>query len=88
MVSVSICKHNVSKIWNKYCENKSDKYPSLTNLVKRTLCVPATSAPVERVFNHGGIVVRPRRSSLAPQRLHKFLFLKCNEHVFDASELL
>ena len=37
--------------------------------------------------NPNGIVVRPHRSSLAPERLHKILFLKCNESVFDASEL-
>ena len=64
------------------------KYPSLANLVKRILCVPATSAPEERVFSHGGIGMRPYRPSLAPQRLHKILFVKCNKHVFDASELL
>ena len=64
------------------------KYPSLANLVKPILCVPVKSAAVERVFSHGGITVRPHRSSLAPQRLHKILFLKCSEHVFDASELL
>ena len=67
---------------------KVTKYPSVANLVKRTLCVPATSAPVEQVFSHGGIVVRLHRSSLAPERLHKILFLKCNEHVLDASEML
>ena len=64
------------------------KYQSVANLVKRTLCVPATSAPEERVFSHGGILVRPHRSSLAPERLYKILFLKCNEHVFDGSKLL
>ena len=64
------------------------KYPSLANLVKPILCVPATSAPVERVLSHCGIVARPQRSSLAPERLHKILFLKCNEHIFHASELL
>ena len=67
---------------------KVTKYPSLANLVKPTLCVSATCAPVERMFSHGGIIVRPHQSSLAPQRLHKILFLKCYEHVFDASELL
>ena len=67
---------------------KVTKYSSLANLVKPILYVPFTSAPVERVFSHGGIIVRPHRSSLAPQRLHKILFLKCSEHVFDASELL
>ena len=55
---------------------------------KPILYVPVTSAPVERVFSHGGIIVCPHRSSLAPQRLHKILFFKCSEHVFDASELL
>ena len=38
--------------------------------------------------NPGGIVVRPHRLSLAPERLNKNLFLKCNEHVVGASELL
>ena len=60
---------------------KVTKSPSLANLVKRTLSVLATSAPVKRVFSHGGIVVRPHRSSSAPQRLNKILSLKCNEHV-------
>ena len=67
---------------------KVTKYSSVANLVKRALCVPATSAPVKRVFSHGGIVVRPHRSSLALERLRKILFLKCNKHVLDASELL
>ena len=67
---------------------KVTKYPSVANLVKRTRCVPATSAPVERMFCHGGIVVRPHRSSLAPEKLNKILLLKCSEHVFDTSELL
>ena len=67
---------------------KVTKYPSVSNLVKRILCIPASSAPVERVFSNGGIVVRSHRSNLAPERLQKILFLKCNEHVFDAAELL
>ena len=60
----------------------SDKHPLLANLVKPILCVPVTSATVERVLSHGGIIVRFHRSSLAPQKLHKNLFLKCSEHVF------
>ena len=68
---------------------KVTKYSSVTNLVKQILCVPSTSAPVERVFSHGGIVVRPQRSSLAPEKLHfKILFLKCIELVFKAPESL
>ena len=77
---------DATTFWQK-SENVT-KYPSLANLIKRILCVPATSASVERVFSRGGIVVRPHRSSLAPQKLHKILFLKCNEQIFHASELL
>ena len=102
MISLSLHKHNFSKISNKYCENKSTvsilqsniatvikvtKYSSLANSVKQILRVPATSAPVERVFSHGGIIVHPHQSSFTPQRLYKNLFLKCSEHVF-VSELL
>ena len=89
MVSLSLCKHTISaKSQIKIVKIKVTKYPSLANLVKPILCVPVTSAPVERVFSHGDIIVRSNRSSLAPQRLHKILFLKCSEHVFDESELL
>ena len=63
------------------------KYPWIANLVKSILCVSVTSVPVERGFSHGGIIVRSHRSSLAPQRLHKISFLKCNVHVLDTSEL-
>ena len=79
-----MCKHNFNKISN-IVKIKVTKYPSVANLVKRTLCVSATS---DRVFCHGSIIVRSHRSSLAPERLHKILFFKCSEHVFDASELL
>ena len=64
------------------------KYPSFANSVKQILCVPVSSGPEKRVFSHGGIIVPSHRSSLAPQRLHEILFLKCSKHVFDASELL
>ena len=48
---------DAATFWQK-SENVT-KYSSLANLVKRILYLPATSAPVERVFSHGGIVVRP-----------------------------
>ena len=43
---------------------KVTKYRSVAKLVQQTLCVLAKSTPVERVFSHGGIVVRIHRSSL------------------------
>jgi len=45
------------------------------------LCVPATSAAVERVFSHGGLFVRPHRARLGPKVLSDLVFSKCNKHL-------
>uniref|UniRef100_A0A3Q3BF94 HAT C-terminal dimerisation domain-containing protein n=1 Tax=Kryptolebias marmoratus TaxID=37003 RepID=A0A3Q3BF94_KRYMA len=59
-------------------ENQS-KYPQLHNLALKVLSVPASSAPVERVFSRGGIVMRPHRARLGAKMLQSLIFLKCNE---------
>lgn len=41
-------------------------YPLLKRVALKALTVPATSAPAERVFSHGGIIMRPHRSSISP----------------------
>ena len=46
-----------------------------------TLSVPATSAPVERVFSRGGIIMRPHRVQLNDKLLSNLIFLKCNQLV-------
>jgi hypothetical protein len=40
--------------------------------------IPATSAPVERVFSHGGIIMRPHRACMSDTTLANLVFLKCN----------
>ena len=57
---------------------KSKTYPYLSMLALRILCVPATSAPVERVFSTSGFIIRPHRGSLTKDMLAKLAFLKCN----------
>ncbi len=56
-----------------------DRYPSLSRLALQTLAVPATSAPVERVFSRGGIIMRPHRARTSSKLLEMLMFLKCNE---------
>ena len=58
-----------------------DKYPALHSLALKALSVPASSAPVERIFSRGGIILRPHRARLGCQMVETLMFLKCNEHV-------
>jgi len=46
--------------------------------VRRTFAILASSAPVERVFRHGGFVLRPNRARMSDKLLSELLFLKCN----------
>ncbi|CAL8269524.1 unnamed protein product [Arctogadus glacialis] len=52
--------------------------PSLFRVAIRVLAVPASSAPVERVFSHGGIILRPHRAQMTDRLLANLIFCKCN----------
>ena len=60
---------------------KKEFYPYLHRLAVRILSVPATSAPVERVFSSSGIIMRPHRSRLTKKMLATLTLLKCNRHL-------
>jgi len=54
------------------------KYGKLLPAVLRAFAIPASSAPVERVFSHGGIMLRPNRARMSDKLLSELVFLKCN----------
>lgn len=56
----------------------NDQFKSLQRLVASMYCVPATSAPVERIFSHGGIFMRPHRARMSDSVLSDLVFTKCN----------
>jgi hypothetical protein len=53
-------------------------YQQLLPAVFRTMSIPASSAPVERVFSYGGIFLRPHRSRMSDKLLSSLVFVKCN----------
>ena len=57
---------------------KESEYPILAQLARKLYSVPATSAPVERVFSQAGKILTPSRSRLLPQNFETLLFLKLN----------
>jgi len=57
------------------------QFLQLHPLFEKLLCIPATSAPVERIFSHGGLFMRPHRARLGVKVLSDLVFTKCNRHL-------
>lgn len=62
----------------KWWQLNTINYPYLSNLAKKTLAIPASSASSERNFSAAGRFVEERRSRLAPENVDKLLFLHSN----------
>src|SRR6218665_3213384 len=70
---------NSEKPWNIFRED--GRFPNLHKLLEKIMCIPATSAPVERIFSHGGLFMRPHRACLGPNVLSNLVFSKCNNYL-------
>lgn len=55
--------------------SQKDKLPLLSKLARRVLCIPATSAPSERVFSAAGLTIANRRASLNAENAAALIFL-------------
>lgn len=54
------------------------EYILLRPLFSTLFSIPATSAPVERVFSQGGIIMRPHRAKIGDDLLEMLMYLRCN----------
>ncbi|KAI0223224.1 hypothetical protein LSAT2_025546, partial [Lamellibrachia satsuma] len=61
-----------------FWKNRSGDYPQLATLACRYLAVPASSAPVERIFSIAGKIFRPERCSLSDERFEHLMFIRTN----------
>ena len=64
----------------EYWKINKEKYPKLAtlSLCEKYMSVPATSAPVERLFSIAGKVFHPDRSRLSDKVFEQHMFIKCN----------
>lgn len=56
-------------------------YPRLFEIMKKRLCVTATSVPCERVFSKAGMILTEKRSRLKPGKIQMLLFINSNGHL-------
>ena len=59
----------------------STRFYLLLPLVKKYLCIPCSSAPVESIFSTAGFVARKRRAALTPEHVNKLVFMNRNQHL-------
>ena len=57
---------------------RSDTYKVLHPLLEKVFCPPVTSAPVERIFSHSGLLMRANRARMKDNMLSQLVYLRCN----------
>ncbi|KYQ58113.1 Zinc finger BED domain-containing protein 1, partial [Trachymyrmex zeteki] len=69
----------------KWWKARADRFPILSNLARKYLCIPATSANSERTFFTAGNIVTPKRS-LFPENVNMLVFLYQNRSMYTCQE--
>jgi len=56
---------------------QKEGFHKLQPVIEKLFCITATSAPVERVFSHGGLFMRPHRAKMSDSVLSSLVYVKC-----------
>jgi len=59
------------------------KFPILSNLAKKYLCISATSTPSERLFSDAGNTMTVKKTSLNQNLFERMVILKKNVNYLD-----
>lgn len=70
--------------WPNICT--SSEFKCLRPLFSRIFSIPASSAPVERIFSQSGLIVKPHRAKMCDNLLETLVYLKCNWVFFSLKQ--
>ena len=65
----------------KWWASQESRFPILSQLAKKYLAIPATSAASERLFSDAGNIITVRRVNLLPSTFEHLIFCKRNWHL-------
>lgn len=61
-----------------FWKNNCNRFPVLSNIARKMLAIPASSAGVERVFSVTGCISRARRSKINAENVSRLLMVREN----------
>ncbi len=64
-----------------FWEANRDRFSLLYGLAVQMLAIPATSAPVERMFSQAGLSASGQRKNIGPDLIESEVILKYNKHI-------
>lgn len=67
-----------------FWKKKELDFPLLSQLSRKILCIPATSAPSERVFSRAGLTITKLRASLSNDHANALIFLHDTWEIAEA----
>ena len=82
-VSTMTVPSNIFEFWRE----RRREFPALFTLSTHTLCLPASSASVKRIFSSSGLIMRPQRARLSSEMLKTLVYLKCSSNFLENKKI-
>ncbi|EXX50684.1 hypothetical protein RirG_268390 [Rhizophagus irregularis DAOM 197198w] len=79
-IDVSICPF-------KWWASQESQFPILSQLAKKYLAIPVTSATSEHLFSDAGNIMTIKRTNLSPSTFEHLIFCKRNWHLIESISL-
>ena len=80
LIEPTIARHEDPLRWWK---ERQDRYPRLSILAKKTLCIIVNSVPCERFFSKMGLIITDRRQRLSHRKAGLLGFIAQNLHILS-----